>query len=324
MIQGRYRDSVRGSDGCLLRQGDWASNSIAAPAWPLVAGLLKRDARAHGILYGAVGAGDKRWNRRPPFPDPKRTRLEQERARAPVGPEDMCFLAPGGAESLEPTKVLQIRFRISFPDRRVDLREFGLFGGLATAIADSGSLINHVVHPELHLRAGQVLERTVRLTLGATGDDKEPERGPVVRIPIDVGDGLPDLDHPMAGEPVEILSGAGRELADLLQGQGIATIGQLAAAETGGLPAPARPAQARARLGLGVLAQIKPVPDLAALPVALVLETPAKELTQRLASDSHGGTPREIRVLQEQLRMLDLVFGKSLSPFTLGRLLGDG
>ncbi|NDB60091.1 hypothetical protein EB001_16820, partial [bacterium] len=68
-----------------------------------------------------------------------------------------------GAISQTPTTRLRVEIEINGNEAIGSLREFGLFGGTATAIEDSGLMINWVAHPLIEKTDDLVLNRLIEL-----------------------------------------------------------------------------------------------------------------------------------------------------------------
>ena len=166
IIKGYYHDRLCGLERVRLDRG-WNSNLIVADCNRLLAALMKGQAGVAGILYLAVGEGQKAWDAAPPQPLPAATRLRKEILRRPVATEAITFLDSAGQPTATPTGRLQINMELTREDFPANgfqpVREFGLFGGNATAAADSGFMINYVIHPRIDITGELTLQRTLRL-----------------------------------------------------------------------------------------------------------------------------------------------------------------
>ncbi|MFZ1985107.1 MAG: hypothetical protein WAU91_11880 [Desulfatitalea sp.] len=303
-MKGEYLDCIQSGTGRAPLAAGWSANTIVEGAWPLVAGLLKNDAAMAGILYWAVGAGDPAWDGAAQPPNPDATRLHQEMARQAVPPAAIVYLNADGTPSADPTACIEISIVFAWPEAH-QLREFGLFGGQATATADSGRLINYVIHPRIDLAAGANLARRVRFTL-------KPESGPEWQA-------LPN--HWLGEEPARRIDGVGRAFAEALGQAGIVTIRDLSMAEPLDLQIHlplmrAVELRAKARMALRTAAGIRPLADFSERTPWEVLTTPV----QTLLTDS-GATPTQIGRLVEQAGALQLTLDNTyLRRLTLGRL----
>jgi len=97
---------------------------------------------------------------------PDDTHLAAEIARQALTPEQIVYLDDAGEPSETPTNCLEVA--AEFKGKNLvsngfqSLREFGLFGGDATDVPDSGFMIDHVIHPRIDLSPGDTLERNLR------------------------------------------------------------------------------------------------------------------------------------------------------------------
>lgn len=131
----------------------------------LIASLMKRQAGFSGIGFWAVGSGLAGWsNNTPPSPVAGDTRLVTEIFRKAVGTSDIAYLDVSNNETASPTSRIQIKVTFMENEANGDLREFGLFGGTATATVNSGQMINYKTHGLIFKTSGMKLERILRLT----------------------------------------------------------------------------------------------------------------------------------------------------------------
>ncbi|HEY3141554.1 MAG TPA: PASTA domain-containing protein [Acidimicrobiales bacterium] len=137
----------------------WRSNLVTWASADLIGALLTRQPGVRGLLYLAVGAGDSAWDIDAPTPDPSRVALTAEVARLPLTP---------GTHLTFDRATSTVRVALSLPPGlgTGPLREVGVFGGLAGGAADSGTLVNHLVHDRIDKAEGDRLDREVRLVLG--------------------------------------------------------------------------------------------------------------------------------------------------------------
>jgi hypothetical protein len=131
----------------------------------LIACLFKNSPTHSGILYWAVGSGSESWgDEGQPDPLVSDTQLLNETYRKAINVEDIIFLDGSNEETLTPTRKIQITGRFLYSEANGKLREFGLFGGDATGIKDSGLMINRKTHPLIVKTSGLQLERVLRIT----------------------------------------------------------------------------------------------------------------------------------------------------------------
>jgi hypothetical protein len=130
-------------------EGVWQSNLVVDQIGVLIAGLLA----SYGdfsppALYHALGEGDSSWDVSTPDPVVGQTTLLSEAFRKVVVPDFLDAL--GGAVVGGPTNVLQFQTTFDFGEANgFSIREQGLFGGDATAVADSGQMMDAIHHPRV-------------------------------------------------------------------------------------------------------------------------------------------------------------------------------
>jgi hypothetical protein len=172
----------------------------------------------------------------------------------------------------------------------VTLREFGIVGGDATAQANTGVLINHVIHRRVDLDKGQKLSRQLRFSFGRASDRRWLDVPP----------------HWLSESEPKVVGGVGDAYAQALANQGLATLEKLAESD----PQPAGGTiprtllvefRSKARLALRTAAEIHPPEALHDLTAGKVLTTPSSDL----AHDA-GVVETEVIRLREQLATLEL------------------
>jgi len=131
----------------------------------LVMCLLKQQSGYAGIQYWAVGSGAEAWDNTMPTPDITATRLTAELGRVPISASELSFLNANYEVVSTPTNILQIKHTFGASDCNGVWREFGIFGGNATAVANSGIMINKRHHAVITKTEEMVIERTMRFTL---------------------------------------------------------------------------------------------------------------------------------------------------------------
>ena len=160
-VNGRFKDILYSRDGEPVIQRDWCSNTIVYGCLDLIAELLMNRPKKRGILYWAVGEGNKGWDSDMPDPDPATKRLVREIYRKPVRPE-RDFIYHPDRRTIE----IGVDFRIN--EAAGTLREFGLFGGDATSAPDTGLMIDYKIHPKIVKGNLDTLKRRLLLTLALT------------------------------------------------------------------------------------------------------------------------------------------------------------
>jgi hypothetical protein len=304
MIRGSYQDTLRDAHGRRISVSSWRSNTIVNSVWPLVAGLLKNDPDLDGILFWAVGAGNPGWDTSHPWALAEATRLVGEVDRQTVGSENIVYLNPDGSPSEEPTGCIEVSVVFNWSADTV-LREFGLFGGNASNTADSGYLINYVVHPRIDITAGGSLARRLRLTL-------RPDVGPDWQV-------VPT--HWLGSVDVAQIDGIGSTYAATLQEGRVGTIEDLATMEPSAMQQ-ALPLmklvelRAKARMALRTVVGIQPLAGLNDRTAWNILMT----APETLVSES-GASAEQINCLREQMSALQLTLdNRYLQQVTLGEL----
>lgn len=210
-IRGRYRDVLTDSQGRVRWDSGWRPNLVVHQCNLLLAALMKRHRGVRGILYWAVGEGESDWDALCHSPRPDDTRLVAEIARQALTPDQIVYLDDALAPTETPTSRLEITAEFSGDDVSApqSLREFGLFGGDATAAADSGFMVNHVIHPRIDLSPGDTLSRSLRLMFASGAVQMERLTGFGAALPVSSVDGVGDVY-------VSILGGHGiHSLGDL-------------------------------------------------------------------------------------------------------------
>lgn len=175
-MRGDWQDFEILPDGTrrLIAEG---RNLVVNTAYVAMAMAMKQNPAYGGFLYWAVGDGGATattaaWDAGviagTIAPAKTNTKLVREVFRKAISPANIVFLNAVGAVSATPTNRLQIT--IIFDENEpsgsgpTDLREWGVFGGDATAAANSGRLINRKVHKTYTKSTVSKLERVLRFT----------------------------------------------------------------------------------------------------------------------------------------------------------------
>jgi len=219
MLKGSYCDILTDPHANIRWTSGWCSNLIVHNSYVLLAAMMKGQPDFRGIMYLAVGKGRESCDSTRPKPVPTATVLEQEVLRKPVTDAQISY-----SDSTDQTPTSRLEITVSLhgadlvPKGSVPLREFGLFGGDATGAANSGYMINYVIHPRIDLTPQLTLERTMHL---------EFSEGTVrIKTPGKEGSRLG------ASLPVISISGIGGTYAETLSEQGIRTLGDLVTLDT--------------------------------------------------------------------------------------------
>lgn len=141
-------------------------NLVVSSFLHLVMCLLKHQNGYSGIQYWAIGKGSSTWDSNssvaPALGD---TKLTSEIGRVAINPSDISFLSPNYNKVSTPTNIIQIEHTFGADECNGTWREFGIFGGNATAEANSGIMINKRHHPVITKTNEMTIERVMRFTL---------------------------------------------------------------------------------------------------------------------------------------------------------------
>ena len=140
-------------------------NTVVNTCSNLIACLMKGQSGYSGIQYWAVGSGNPNMsNTNPDTPNVADTKLQAETFRKAIKPSDITFLDSGNSPTETITNKIQISITFLESEANGELREFGLFGGVATGTKDSGIMINRKIHPLIYKTSGMRLDRIIRIT----------------------------------------------------------------------------------------------------------------------------------------------------------------
>ena len=140
-------------------------NLIVNSFLKLAMALLKGQSGFSGIGYWAVGSGASSWDTNLPDPEINATVLTAEIGRVKIQPSEITFLDANYSPSANPTNILQIKHTFGINDCNGIWREFGIFGGQASATANTGLMINKKHHKIITKTSDMTIERTMRFTL---------------------------------------------------------------------------------------------------------------------------------------------------------------
>lgn len=140
-------------------------NLVVTSFLNLVMCLLKQHNGYSGIQYWAVGSGASNWDSNMPTPEIGATRLTAEIGRVPISADEISFLDSNFNVVTTPTNIIQITHTFGTADCNGTWREFGIFGGNATATANSGIMINKRHHSVITKTEEMTVERIMRFTL---------------------------------------------------------------------------------------------------------------------------------------------------------------
>lgn len=140
-------------------------NLVVSSFLNLVMCLLKRQSGYSGIQYWAIGSGATSWDSNTPSPSLDATKLTAEIGRSVINPSDIKFLNNNYEEVSTPTPIIQISHTFGTDECNGTWREFGIFGGNATASANSGIMINKRHHSVITKTTDMTIERIMRFTI---------------------------------------------------------------------------------------------------------------------------------------------------------------
>lgn len=311
-ITGKYYDALTSidSDNCWKR--GWCSNRIVSRSNVLLAALMKGEVDLQGILYLAIGEGNPDWDDagNPVTPDVQQ--LHNEVLRHPLAVEEITFLDPLDQPSATPSSRLEIA--VDFIGNDIvetgyqSLREFGLFGGDATASANSGYLINYVIHPRIDMTPNATLTRKLHLDF----DSPAPA---ATAIPAAAA-----TTNWLSDAPVKLIDGVGKTYISALTAAGIKTIGELASSELEtkvSMPGMKfMEIRARAQIAIQSISTLNPTDAMLPLKFKQFFSTPTGELAIML-----GANRNTVLHACNQLCMLQLALDqKFLQNKTIGEL----
>ncbi|MDH5626205.1 MAG: hypothetical protein OEY21_08870 [Nitrospira sp.] len=310
LLQGYYRDRLCDSDNQTIWDGGWRTNRVVDRCNGLLAALMKGEPGFAGILYWAVGEGEPAWDNLMPSPVAGDRELSAEVARKALSAAHIAFLDERDQAVEEPTSRLRVeatftRQELGGEGPRV-LREFGLFGGDATTAANSGWMIDYVIHPRIQVSEGMTLTRNLHLIFGVGGA------------------GTADLVGGFGGTlPVNSIDGVGHRFSSILNAAGVRTLHDLIAVN---------PAQrirsipgvkllefrAKAMLALGFRADLTPFASLSEWSISRLLQ----EDSQVILAGAPGVGTSQVIQLQEALAVLQVAFDDAaLQEISLGALM---
>lgn len=162
-MTGEIIDTIHYKDGRVEKRV--GHNLVVNNFLKLVMSLLKGETGYKGIQYWAVGSGASSWDNSMPSPSIDSTKLTAELGRVAITAGEIKFLTPEYKVSSVPTNIIQITHTFGPSDCNGVWREFGIFGGNATATKDSGLMINKRHHAIITKTEEMTIERVMRFTL---------------------------------------------------------------------------------------------------------------------------------------------------------------
>jgi len=312
LLQGYYRDRLCDSQARTIWDSGWRANRIVEGCNELLAALMKREPGFSGILYWAVGEGKPVWDNLMPSPGAGDRQLSAEVARKALPVADIVYLDENNQVVGEPTPRLQITAAFTREELGGEgprfLREFGLFGGNATNVANSGWMIDYVIHPRIQVAVGMTLMRSLHLAFGVGGTGMEGGVG-------GFGGTL----------PVNSIDGVGQQFSSVLNAAGVHTLNDLIAVNP---LQPIRPIpdvklrefRAKARMALGLRADLASFAQLSEWSISRFL----REDPEVIFAEVPDVLTSQVIELQEMLAVLQVALDDTaLREISLGTLISS-
>lgn len=159
---GVYRDIITYADGTQKVTDD--HNLIVKDILKLVACLMKNQSGYKGIGYWAIGSGNASWDTTPGNATLDDTRLTNEIFRKAITADNISFVDDSGNDTQTITNKLRVKCTFLASEAVGSWREFAIFGGNASASANSGLMINHKVHGRMDKDNATSIERQIVFT----------------------------------------------------------------------------------------------------------------------------------------------------------------
>lgn len=166
-MRGEWRDIVRDERGNIIDDTGWRHNQVQNTNAHLLAALCKNQAGYSGYLYFAFGTGLPAWDSAAPAQPYSDTTLTTEVFRKAIPIPSITFRHPITGANIDPTlsNVIQIDTTLALGEANGSaLREFGVFSGDATAVADSGLMTDWIVHSRIDKNGSISIDRSIRFT----------------------------------------------------------------------------------------------------------------------------------------------------------------
>ena len=166
-LKGEYTITLRDAKTGEIIEQRKNHNLIVNSASILIARLLKDNNEPDaGISYLAVGTGGIGWNlQNPPQPTVEQTVLFNEIARKAFSTDDVNFVDPSTGDPVTfPTGVVDFTMTFAETEAVGPLVEMSLFGGDASDLRDSGTMLNFRTFPVLNKTNSMVMTITFRIT----------------------------------------------------------------------------------------------------------------------------------------------------------------
>lgn len=174
-IKGEYQDTITHADGSI--EVTKSQNLIVDDIYKLIAVLLGRRTGSVGLQFWAVGKGSDLWsNSNPTDPQVTDSTLVHEIGRVPI--TRMYHVTESHVETSKITNRLAVEVTFGKNDCNGTWREFGIFGGNASALSNTGIMINHKTHGAIKKTNEMEITRKIVFTFTNGLTEEEPEEVP--------------------------------------------------------------------------------------------------------------------------------------------------
>ena len=166
-LKGEWWMTLRDTKTGSVVENRHGTNIIVNTASILIARLLKDNNEPDGgITYLAVGTGAPGWNlQNPPQPTNTQTKLNNEISRKAFTTQDVSFVDPDSGDPTSiPTNIVDFTCTFAETEAVGPLVEMGLFGGDATDLIDSGTMVNYRTFPVINKTNSMTLTIIFRIT----------------------------------------------------------------------------------------------------------------------------------------------------------------
>lgn len=161
--KGYIRDTLYNDMGEIDFQSNWEENCVCIGLKTLTCGLMAQEASYLGNFWIANGTGDVSWDGNLPTALSTTTQLVAEAARKVV--TSIVYLDSGDNVVATPTKTIKFTTTFLNAESIGDIREFGLFGGDATASSNTGLLTDYKTHVKIVKDGSHTLMRELKFDM---------------------------------------------------------------------------------------------------------------------------------------------------------------
>jgi hypothetical protein len=166
-MKGEWRDIIRDERGNIVEDTGWQHNQVQNTNAVLLASLCKNRVGYTGFLYFAFGTGLPAWDSAAPTQPFADTTLTTEVFRKAIPAVAITFRNPVSGVNIDPTpsNVIQVDTTLALGEANGSaLREFGVFSGNATGVANSGLMTDWIVHSRIDKTSSISIDRSIRFT----------------------------------------------------------------------------------------------------------------------------------------------------------------